>query len=97
MRLLNGKLRKFLPRLYGQEERGDETIAYVKLFTPDANWSWYVAEFDGEDTCYGLVDGLEKEIGYFSISEIEKVRGRLGLPVERDLFFHPTPLKELRK
>ena len=33
---------------------------------------------------YG-VDGFEKELGYFSLRELESARGPLGLPIERDL------------
>jgi hypothetical protein len=28
----------------------------------------------------------------FTIAELEFVRGRLGLPVERDLYFNPTKM-----
>ena len=50
-----------------------------------------------EDTCYGYVQGLEDELGYFSLSEISLIRGYLGLPVERDLFFQPTLLSKIRE
>ncbi len=38
---------------------------------------------------FGLCDlGLGcPELGYLMLSEIEDVRGKLGLPVERDLYF----------
>jgi hypothetical protein len=52
-------------------------------------------EFDGNDTFFGLVDGLEKELGYFSLSELQSVRGPLGLPIERDLYWRPKTLKEI--
>jgi hypothetical protein len=32
---------------------------------------------------------------YFRLSELQTVRGTLGLPVERDKYFEPTPLHEL--
>ena len=35
---------------------------------------------------FGLVDGLEAELGYFWLSELTGVRGPLGLPIERDLY-----------
>jgi len=52
-------------------------------------------EFDGKDIFFGLVDGHEKELGYFSLTELEKVRGKMNLPIERDLYFKPTMLEEL--
>lgn len=36
---------------------------------------------------FGLVDGFEKELGYFTLSELQSIRGGLGLPIERDRFF----------
>lgn len=63
----------------------------VKLFTPDANATWLLSECDPDepDRLFGLCDpGLGcPELGYVSLSEIMEVRGPLGLPVERDLYF----------
>lgn len=70
--------------------------ARVKFFTPDGGWTWYATEFDGEDTFFGLVIGFEAELGYFSLTELESIRGKMGLPVERDRGFKPTTLKELK-
>ena len=69
----------------------------MKFFTPDSSWTWYVTEFDpAERRCFGLVIGHERELGYFSLAELESVRGPLGLPIERDLDFTPTPLSRCR-
>ncbi len=95
MVLLNSEVRKKLPPLYSQEEKGLEAVAVVKFFTPDSGWTWYATEFDGEDLFFGLVDGFEKELGYFRLSELKQARGKLGLPIERDLYFKPTKLKKL--
>lgn len=94
MQLITEEIKKTLPNLYAQEDKGFEAIAYLKFFTPDGSWNWYVTEFDGYDTFFGLVCGLEKELGYFSLSELQQVRGKLGLPVERDLYFQPAAIKE---
>ncbi len=82
--------------MYATEEADEPAKALVKFFTPDSNWTWYAAEFDGEDIFFGLVIGFEVEMGYFRLSELQAVRGPLGLPIERDLHFTPTPLRELR-
>ena len=95
MKLMTADLRTQLPQLYSQEEVEDPK-AIAKYFTPDSNWTWYATEFDGTDTFFGLVDGLEKELGYFSLAELESVKGPFGLGVERDLWFEPTPLSELK-
>ena len=63
----------------------------VKLFTPDAGATWLLTEIDpnDHDHAFGLCDlGLgAPELGWVSLQELMTVRGRLGLPVERDLHF----------
>ncbi|MGD8457513.1 MAG: DUF2958 domain-containing protein [Anaerolineales bacterium] len=93
--LLDQASREKLPPLYSGEEFGLDATAHVKFFTPDSSWSWFASEFDGEDLFFGLVIGLEIELGYFSLSELQSVRGPLGLPIERDLYYEPKTLKEL--
>lgn len=92
MKLLTKAIIDTLPALYSTENvPTKDKKAVVKFFTPDANWTWYVVEGqkhdNGEFTFFGLVDGFEKEWGYFTLSEIQSVRGALGLPVERDRHF----------
>ena len=77
------------------EEKGLDSVAVVKFFTPDSNWTWYATEFDGDDLFFGLVVGFEKEIGYFRLSELKSVKGALGLPIERDMFFKPKNTKRI--
>ena len=95
--LLTEEIRKQLPKLYANEEIGCDALARVKFFTPDSCFTWYVSEFDGEDLFFGLVIGHYAELGYFSLAELQTIRGPLGLPVERDLHFNPTSLESLRR
>ena len=95
MILLTQEIRKKLPPLYAQDGKGGKSVVHVKFFTPDSNWTWYATEFDGEDTFFGLVDGHEKEFGYFGLRELESVKGPMGLPVERDLYWQPKTLEEI--
>jgi hypothetical protein len=86
-----------IPDLYETESIKDP-ICHIKLFTPDSSWSWYIIELSKEngDICYGYVKGLEYELGYFALSEIEEIHGPLGLEVERDLSFKPTLLSKIK-
>lgn len=63
----------------------------LKLFTPDGAATWLISEADPHDSdrFLALSDlGLGyPEIGWVSLAELSSVRGRLGLPVERDLHF----------
>jgi hypothetical protein len=91
MELLTAELRARLPALYSQEHNQDPTV-YCKFFTPDSNWTWLVTEGavqDDDFLFFGYVIGLEEEWGYFVLSELESVRGPLGLEIERDLHFQP--------
>ena len=70
-----------------------------------------MVEYDGEDSCFGLVAGSDVEAGYFSLSELEHIyegleeggtiadlrrQGVIVLPIERDEGFIPARLSELR-
>jgi hypothetical protein len=79
-----------------------DPVPVVKLFTPDANATWLLTEIDpdNEDIAFGLCDlGLGfPELGSVSLSELATVRGRLGLPVERDQHFgERRPISVLAK
>lgn len=95
--LMPDAIAKTAPPLYATEKQTDP-VACVKWFTPDASWTWYVLEYDPKERlCFGFVEGLERELGYFSLDEIQQLRGPLGLRVERDLHFSPAPLSEVRQ
>ena len=65
----------------------------VKLFTPDAQATWLISEIDPEhpDQLFALADlGFGcPEMGWVSRAELEALRGKIGLPVERDQCFRP--------
>ncbi len=68
-----------------------DPMPVVKLFTPDGPCTWLLSELDPSepDIAFGLCDlGVGfPELGSVRLSELESIRGSLGLPVERDLFF----------
>jgi hypothetical protein len=74
-------------------DKGEDALDFkpvVKLFTPDAQCTWLLTELDPEGgLAFGLCDlGMGcPELGYVSLSELSTVRGKLGLPVERDIHF----------
>ncbi len=99
MMLLTKANRAALPPLYSQELEGLDAVAHVKFFG-GGRWTWLVTEFDGDDLMFGyVVSGLGPdcdELGYFALSELAELRfPPFGLPIERDLYFTPTPLREL--
>ena len=105
MKLLTKAIRNSLPRLNAQDGKGYDSKIHVKFFTPDANWTWYATEGeainddDGNEIdfqFFGLVDGMEKELGYFNLSELESIRGKFGLPVERDMYLGDKTLNDFK-
>lgn len=90
--LRNGRQRAALAEHCAEDDT--DFIPVVKLFTPDARCTWLLTELDPEDPdiAFGLCDlGMGcPELGSVTLSELESVRGGLGLPIERDLHFAAT-------
>ena len=104
MILLTEELKEKLPALYAQENESDPMV-YIKYFDPTGSWTWYVTE--GEETSdddflfFGFVVGDFPELGYFTLRELETAKknctGIQALPLERDLYFSPCRLSEVKK
>jgi hypothetical protein len=92
MKLLTAAIIKALEKtpLYSTEKQ-DTAPVLVKFFNPTGSGSWYVLEAekqeDGDWLFFGLADLHEKELGYFTLSELESVKLRFGLGIERDMYF----------
>jgi hypothetical protein len=97
MKLLTEEIAQTIPKLYEQEHKGPDAIVWCKFFDPCSCWSWYVLEFDGVDTFFGLVRGLETEFGYFSLKELQEYKGPLGIGIERDIWFNPCSLEDVKQ
>lgn len=103
MKLLPKSEAAKLPALYATD--GDENAVYPVKFFGIMNlgsWTWFAKEFDPvEGVFFGLVVSSacpNGELGYFSLAELEAATamgGKLPL-VERDLYWEPATLAELR-
>jgi hypothetical protein len=102
MKLITKAIAKKLPALYATDGVPlEDKVAPLKIFDPCGRATWYVFEWDGQDTffCY-CVSPLGPdcdELGYASLSELSGVRNRLGLGMERDRHWTPVPMKEVLK
>lgn len=100
MQLLPTELEAQMPQLYTTENVPlEDKVVVAKFFIPDSNWVWYAVEGSPENDnflFFGLVNGFEREWSYFSLNELTSFRGPLGLPVERDLYFTPQTIKQLK-
>jgi len=98
MKLLTEELKKKFPKLGANAGKDPEEIEVIaKFFDPTSSWTWYAIEFDGKDTFFGFVRGFENELGYFSLKELESIKGPFGLGIERDLYFGKHTLAEVMK
>jgi hypothetical protein len=103
MKLLTAAIRKILPKLYsGDSIPLEEKVAVVKFFDPCGRGTWYAFEGspeEGDVTFFGyVVSPLGPdcdEMGNFSLNELQSVRNRLGLGIERDIHFTPTKMSEI--
>ena len=96
MQLLTKEITTKLPPLYSQENEEDP-IVICKFFAVWTSWKWYGIEFDGKDSFFGYVAGDYPELGYFSLSELQDLKGPMGLSIERDMYFKPIRLSEIKK
>lgn len=54
-------------------------------------------EQDGADEAFGLVEGYDDELGYFSIKEMAELNRQMGFAaIERDEHFEPKLLSAVR-
>ena len=97
MELLTKKILNKLPALNATEKiPTPKKVAQVKFFCPWDSWTWYAVEYSpGDKLFFGLVYGLEKEWGHFSLDELESIQGPVGLKIERDLNFKPCSIAKL--
>ena len=95
MKLLTKELIRQFPKLGETDGKpmGERKII-AKFFHPFSSWTWYAFEYDGTDEFFGLVDGHEKELGSFSLAELESVKV-MGLGIERDRYFGTPMVKDV--
>ena len=96
-KLLTNEQLQSIPELYASTILKDP-ICRFKIFLPNSNWTWYIIEINKQDnnTCFGFVDGLEQELGYFSLSELESISDSYGLKAELDSSFKATRLSKIK-
>mgnify|MGYP001602377033 CR=1 FL=1 len=102
MKLLTKALLASLPKLYSTDGVPlEKQLAVIKFFAPTGRGTWYVFEGgkEGDDVLFfGYVVsplGSDDEMGNFVLSELQSVKGRFGLGIERDIHFEPTLMGEI--
>ena len=93
MKLMTKEIEKKLTKypLYSQDGKGKNAEIVCKFFNPYGRGTWYVLEGEkqenGDWMFFGIVDLLDREYGYFTLSQLQSVRLPFGLGIERDMYF----------
>ena len=95
MILLTDEDKAALPRMFETDGQGPGAVAHVRLVAPGSEWQWYLLEYDGANSVYGVVAGPETKRCYWSLAELESPARSYGLRIERDPHFTPAPLAQL--
>ena len=94
MKLLTQELLERFQQV-GRQEENQDPLVIAKFFNPTGAGTWYATEYNPSDkTFYGYVSifgDWNDEWGYFSLTELESLKGPFGLGIERDLYFIETP------
>lgn len=100
MKLLTKAIEKKLEKypLYSQYGKGMNAEVLFKVFNPCGNGTWIILEgnkqSDGDYELFGLADlGYGFEYGYMMLSELQNVRTRFGLGLERDYMYDAKGVK----
>lgn len=76
-----------VPELYEQENE-ENPVAHAHFTKEDIDgrvWDWYVTEAserDGDLLMFGLVNGYDKELGYFTLGQLASVGAGLDVDFE---------------
>lgn len=100
MKLLTKELEERFAQV-GRQEEVEDPIVVARFFNPTGGQTWYALEYNPEDNCFfgyvSLFNDYNNELGYFSLDELESIRGQFGLGIERDLYREEMTLSESKR
>jgi hypothetical protein len=69
---LTAEDRRVVPPLHSQDGLGERQVAWIKYFTPDSNWTWWVCEAcavldDGREVALHEANGHEVDVRFFGL------------------------------
>jgi hypothetical protein len=77
----------------------EQVKVIVKFFNPVGIGTWYATEYNEDEKMFfgyvSLFGDHNDELGYFSLEELESIKGQFGLGIERDMYFRKHTLKEV--
>lgn len=99
MKLLTKDIEKKLIKRSAQKEIANDDRAVVKFFNPTGIGTWHI--FDGEQQpdgdwmLFGLCDLGYPEWGYVSLNDLQSIKLKFGLGIERDMYSTMPTRQEL--
>ena len=100
MKLLTKELVERFNNVGSQEEVKDPLVI-TKFFNPTGAGTWYATEYNPETKMFfgyvSIFGDWNDEWGYFSLVELESLKGPFGLGIERDLYFDSKPFSQIGK
>jgi hypothetical protein len=100
MKLLTKTIKEKMVKNHNDQDGTKDFKAVLKLFDPTGASTWYLSELNPDDNiAFGLCDlGVGcPELGYVSLDELSNLKVKMGLGIERDLYFTPKTFDELQK
>jgi len=100
MKLLTKTIKEKMVKNHNDQNGTKDFKAVLKLFDPTGASTWYLSELNPDDNiAFGLCDlGVGcAELGYVSLDELSNLKVKMGLGIERDLYFTPKTFEELQK
>ncbi len=98
MKLLTNELLERFAKV-GRQEEVKNPLVVAKFFNPCGAGTWYATEYDPESKeFFGYVSifgDWNDEWGSFSLDELESYKSKLGLGIERDLYFDEKKISEV--
>ncbi len=98
MKLLTKELIERFNKVGKQEEIKDPLVI-AKFFNPTGAGTWYATEYDIKSKIFlgyvSIFRDWNDEWGYFSLTELESLKGPFGLGIERDIYFNSKPFSQI--
>lgn len=98
MKLLTKELLERFNKV-GRQEEVKDPLVITKFFNPTGAGTWFATEYDPQSkNFFGYVSifgDWNDEWGYFSLTELESLRGPFGLGIERDIYFKESKISEI--
>ena len=98
MKLMTQAQKNKMIKNHNNQDGTKDFKAVIKLFDPTGSGTWYLSELDpNTNIAFGLCDMGYPELGYVSLDELSNLKVKMGLGIERDLYFTPKTFDELQK